>query len=336
MACGVPVVASAVGGLIDTVVDGRTGVHVPPRDPERLAAELGRLLADPERRAAYGRAGVKRARRLYDWDRLAAATLDVYARVARARRPRRNGASVSDFVLPPNCGEHLAALRAGLASLEDEGERLAHLGERLAVRLLAGNRLLAVGKGGSAAQAQHLTAELVGRYQCERRPLSAICLHGDTSSLTAIANDYGSEQCFARQVTAHGQPDDILLAISTSGTSENIVAAARAAAARGMEVWALTGPGPTPLGRLADQTVALHGSSTATVQELHMIALHMVCAAVDREVALHGERDQLPAPAQRAEQRKHVAAGQVAARERRARPVSAQDRKQREGASHRA
>ena len=290
MACGVPVVASAVGGLIDTVVDGRTGVHVPPRDPERLACELRRLLEDPERRREFGRAGVQRTHRLYDWDRLAAATLDVYARVARSRRPRRNGASVGGFVLPPDGGEHLAALRAGLAALEDEGDRLGALGERLAIRLLSGNRLLAVGNGGSAAQAQHLTAELVGRYQCERRPLSAICLHGDTSSLTAISNDYGSEHCFARQVAAHGRPGDVLLAISTSGTSENILAAARQATKGGMEVWALTGSAPTPLGRLAHESIALTGTSTATVQELHMIALHMLCAAVDREVALHGER----------------------------------------------
>jgi type III pantothenate kinase len=300
MACGVPVVASAVGGLIDTVVDGRTGVHVPPRDPERLGAELRTLLDDPERRDAYGRAGVQRARRLYDWNRLAAATLDVYARVAHSRRPRRKIPSVGGFVLPPDGEEHLAALRSGLAALEDESERLTRLGERLALRLLAGNRLLAVGNGGSAAQAQHLTAELVGRYQCERRPLSALCLHGDTSSLTAIANDYGSEHAFARQVAAHGRPGDILLAISTSGRSENILAAARAGTRIGIEVWALTGPGPTPLGRLADETISFSGPSPATVQELHMIALHVVCAAVDREVALHGERAQAPGDEARA------------------------------------
>jgi glycosyltransferase involved in cell wall biosynthesis/phosphoheptose isomerase len=290
MACGVPVVASAVGGLIDTVVDGRTGVHVPPRDPERLAAELHRLLDDPGRRARYGRAGVKRARRLYDWDRLAAATLDTYARVAHPRRPRLQRAALGAYVLPGDGAEHLASLRAGLGRLEQECGHLEQLGERLALRLLAGGRLLALGNGGSAAQAQHLTAELVGRYQCERRPLSAICLHGDTSSLTAIANDYGAQQCFARQVAAHGRPGDILLAISTSGTSDNVLAAARAGAEVGMEVWALTGPGSTPLARLADETIAMPGSSTATVQELHMIALHVVCAAVDREVALRGER----------------------------------------------
>jgi type III pantothenate kinase len=293
MACGVPVVASAVGGLIDTVVDGLTGVHVPPRDPERLAAELAPLLADGERRAAYGRAGVERARRLYDWNRLAAATLDVYARLARRRRVRAPDPSVGRFALPPTAAEHVHALADALLGIESELERLSELGGRLAARLLGGGRVLAVGNGGSAAQAQHLTAELVGRYQCERVPLSAICLHGDSSSLTAIANDYGPEQAFARQVLAHGRPGDVLVALSTSGRSANVLAAARAAREAGLETWGFTGAAPNPLAELCDDVVALGAGSSATVQELHMVALHVICAAVDREVALrHQPREE--------------------------------------------
>jgi phosphoheptose isomerase len=282
MACGVPVVASAVGGMIDTVVDGLTGVHVPPRDPERLAAAVRPLLDDSERRAAYGRAGVQRARRLYDWNRIAAATLDVYARLTRRRLPKVAGR----FTLPPKPAEHLSALADSLSRLEGELERLGGWGERLAARLLEGGRLLAVGNGGSAAQAQHLTAELVGRYSSEREPLSAICLHGDTSSLTAIANDYGPEAAFARQVLAHGRPGDILLALSTSGSSANVLAAVRAARRCGMESWALTGAAPNPLAGLADDSVSLACDSPATVQELHTVAIHLICGAVDREVAL--------------------------------------------------
>jgi glycosyltransferase involved in cell wall biosynthesis/phosphoheptose isomerase len=286
MACGVPVVASAVGGLIDTVVDGLTGVHVPPRDPERLAAALSALLADDERRVAYGRAGVQRAGRLYDWNRIAAATLDVYARLSRRRPPRARDRSVGRFALPPSPAEHLQALSAALPRIEGELERLSNLGERLAARLLEGGRLLAVGNGGSAAQAQHLTAELVGRYQSERCPLSAICLHADTSSLTAIANDYGPDQAFARQVLAHGRPGDVLVALSTSGRSENVLAAARVAREAGLEAWALTGPSPNPLAELCDEVVTFPAPSAATTQELHVVALHVMCAAVDREVAL--------------------------------------------------
>jgi type III pantothenate kinase len=174
MACGVPVVASAVGGMIDSVVDGVTGVHVPPRDPERLATVLADLLDDPERRREYGRAGVERARRLYAWNRIAAASLDVYERVRRRAPRRRRTASNGSFRLPPTAAEHLAAVTDSLHRLEGELDRLTEWGEHLASRLLDGGRLLVVGNGGSAAQAQHLTAELVGRYESEREPLSAI------------------------------------------------------------------------------------------------------------------------------------------------------------------
>jgi D-sedoheptulose 7-phosphate isomerase len=237
------------------------------------------LLDNPDRRAAFGAAGVRRARRLYDWGRVATATLDVYARQARRRSPRR-------FRLAESGPEHLAALQSALAGLESESERLEHWGRSLAGRLLDGGRLLAVGNGGSAAQAQHLTAELVGRYQTERRPLSALCLHSDGSSFTAICNDYGAEEGFARQVRAHARRGDVLVALSTSGRSPNVVAAVRAAAECGITTWGVCGAPPNPLAELCDDAVCLPGPTTATVQELHLVAIHMLCAAVDREVAL--------------------------------------------------
>jgi type III pantothenate kinase len=286
MACGVPIVASAVGGMIDSVVDGVTGVHVPPRDPERLSTVLCDLLDDPPRRAEYGRAGVERARRLYDWNRIAATTLDVYEQLARRAPRRRRTPAMGRFRLPPTAAEHLAILADSLHRLEGELDGLTEWGERLADRLLDGGRLLAVGNGGSAAQAQHLTAELVGRYQSEREPLSALCLHGDTSSLTAICNDFGIEEAFARQVRAHGRPGDVLLALSTSGRSANVLAAVRAAQECGLDTWALSGAAPNPLAELCDETVALDCGSAATVQELHQVALHLICGAVDREIAL--------------------------------------------------
>jgi glycosyltransferase involved in cell wall biosynthesis/phosphoheptose isomerase len=288
MACGVPVVASAVGGMIDTVVDGVTGVHVAPRDPERLAAALRGLLAQPERRDAIGRAGVRRARRLYDWGRVATATLDVYARHVRRRE---RAAGTARFRLTSSGAGHLAALRDALGAVEQEAERLESWGRALAVRLLEGGRLLTVGNGGSAAQAQHLTAELVGRFQAERRALSALCLHADTSSLTAIANDYGADEAFARQVRAHGRRGDVLIALSTSGRSTNVLAAVEAARDVGMATWSVTGIGPNPLADLCDDAICLPGATTATVQELHLVALHVLCCAVDREVALHDGRD---------------------------------------------
>jgi glycosyltransferase involved in cell wall biosynthesis/phosphoheptose isomerase len=290
MACGVPVVAAAVGGLIDSVVDGVTGVHVPPRDPERLVVALRDLLASPRRRAAMGREGVRRARELYDWNRVAASTLGVYRALAGPARGPRRRSFARAATTSTGAREHVRALAGALQRVQPEFERAEGWGRGLAERLVDGGRLLAVGNGGSAAEAQHLTAELVGRFETERAPLSAICLHGDTSSLTAICNDYGADEGFARQVRAHGRPGDVLLALSTSGRSANVVAAAAAARELGMTTWAMTGAAPNPLADCCDDAIALDLPRPATVQELHMVAVHVLCGAVDRAIAERDER----------------------------------------------
>lgn len=184
----------------------------------------------------------------------------------------------------PTGRAHLAALRAPLDALEAECDRIDVWGRRLARVLLDGGRLLVAGNGGSAAQAQHLTAELVGRYRDDRVPLSAIALHAETSATTAIVNDYGAEEVFARQVRAHGRPGDVLLTLSTSGSSPNVLAAVRAGREGGLECWALTGPAPNPLAAAAD-AVVVPAEATATVQEVHQVVVHLLCAAVDVEVA---------------------------------------------------
>jgi D-sedoheptulose 7-phosphate isomerase len=165
--------------------------------------------------------------------------------------------------------------RPALATIESWGERLASI-------LYADGRLLACGNGGSAAQAQHLTAELVGRFEKERRPFSAIPLHADTSSLTAIVNDYLPDEVFARQVRAHGRRGDVLVCLSTSGSSANVVAAAEMAREVGMTTWALTGPAPNPLGTVCDDAVAVEAAGTATVQEVHLVLVHALCSVLDQ------------------------------------------------------
>ncbi|MEA2307155.1 MAG: hypothetical protein QOH43_4435 [Solirubrobacteraceae bacterium] len=310
MACGAPVVASAVGGMIDTVVDEVTGLHVPPRDPERLADAVRPLLADPARRARYGQAGVERAGRLYDWDRVGASTLDAYQRIVGPARGRfRRSAAGRAPELVPRGRDHFAALQAALTGLEGEIERIEAWGQHLAHVLAGGARLLAVGNGGSAAEAQHLTAELVGRYVADRQPLSALCLHADTSSMTAICNDYGIEEMYARQVRAHGRPGDVLVALSTSGRSENVLAAVRSAQACGMTTWALTGEAPNPLAGMCDDAVPIAAPTTATVQELHLVAVHMLCAAVDRELVLGRRTRRAPGGPLREVAREAVGAG---------------------------
>jgi D-sedoheptulose 7-phosphate isomerase len=197
----------------------------------------------------------------------------------------------------PCARDHLRELVAAAAAFDGCVEVADAWGTRLAAVLTAGGRLLAAGNGGSAAQAQHLTAELVGRYRDDRAPFSAICLTAETSSLTAIANDYPPEELFARQVEAHGRPGDVLVLMSTSGTSPNIVHAAQRGRRVGMQVWAFTGPRPNALADVADEALAVDARFTATVQELHLVGLHILCAGLDRELGVIPAETRIPAQA---------------------------------------
>jgi D-sedoheptulose 7-phosphate isomerase len=176
--------------------------------------------------------------------------------------------------------DHVTAALPTIEALRDEADRLAGWGVDLADRMLTGARLLAGGNGGSAAEAQHLTAELVGRYRGEREPLSAIALHADTSTITALGNDYGFVEIYARQVRAHGRPGDVLVLLSTSGRSENLLAAAEVARSLGVTVWSITGAEPNPLAEASDEAVCLPGA-TPSVQEAHLVAVHLLCEMVD-------------------------------------------------------
>jgi D-sedoheptulose 7-phosphate isomerase len=180
--------------------------------------------------------------------------------------------------------EHFSALARCAAQLDPVVPQLREWARQLADLYARDGRLLACGNGGSAAEAQHLTGELVGRFRTERRPLSAIALHADSSAATAILNDYGNDEVYARPVRAHGRPGDVLVAFSTSGASANVLAAARAASEAGLQVWALTGPAPNPLASLADSVITVDGPNTATVQEIHLSLVHALCIALDAEL----------------------------------------------------
>jgi phosphoheptose isomerase len=181
---------------------------------------------------------------------------------------------------------HIDGLAGTLDGLRRQSTTLACWGAVLAERLGTGQRLLAAGNGGSAAEAQHLTAELVGRFDRDRRPFSAIALHTDTSTMTAIGNDYGYDEVFARQVVAHARPGDVVMLLSTSGCSRNLLLAAAAAHDVGATVWAITGPAPNPLADAADEAVCLPGG-TASVQEAQLVAIHAVCTVFEAALADH-------------------------------------------------
>ena len=181
---------------------------------------------------------------------------------------------------------HLAELSAPLAALGDEAARLDGWGRRLADVLVRGGRLLAAGNGGSASQATHLTAEIVGRYRDDRPPFSALALCAESSAVTAIGNDYGIEEIFARQVRGHGRPGDVLIALSTSGLSPNVLAAVDAADEAGIVTWGLTGRPGNPLAERCDDALCVDSPHTATIQEIHLIAIHLICASFDQALEL--------------------------------------------------
>ena len=167
------------------------------------------------------------------------------------------------------------------------GAPIAKAGTMLAQSLKSGGKALACGNGGSAADAQHFAAELVNRFEVERAPLAGLALTTDSSTLTSIANDYAYQQVFSKQVRALGRRGDVLLAISTSGNSANVIEAMRAAHELGIRVIGLTGNGGgkmAPLMAADDVHICVPHKTTARIQEVHLLVLHCLCDAIDFEM----------------------------------------------------
>jgi len=163
-------------------------------------------------------------------------------------------------------------------------EEVAAAAHMIGSALVAGRKLLAFGNGGSASDAEHLVAELVGRFEGERRPLSAVALTADSSVVTAIGNDYGYREVFTRQIEGLGAAGDIAFGISTSGRSENVERALAAGKARGMLTIAMTGRDGGRMGADADIHLNVAEQTTARVQEVHRTILHAMCSLIDRQV----------------------------------------------------
>lgn len=182
----------------------------------------------------------------------------------------------------------LAASRSMLEALErDDGlqERILQAASWIATGLRAGGKLLLAGNGGSAADAQHIAAEFVCRFERERPGLAAIALTTDSSILTAVSNDYGYERLFARQLQALARPGDLLLAYSTSGRSANILAALAQARLLGLTSIGLSGSRPSPMAEACDLLLAVPAERTATIQEGHLVIGHLLCGLVEQALA---------------------------------------------------
>jgi len=162
-----------------------------------------------------------------------------------------------------------------------ESTRLDEAAGLMIEALQTGGRVLAAGNGGSAAEAQHFAAELTGRFLQERAAYAALALTADSATVTAIANDYGFDEIFARQIVAHGRPGDVWVAFSTSGESKNLLRAAQVASEIGMAVIAITGARPNRLAKAADIAIHVPATETTLIQELHTIVLHVLCGIVE-------------------------------------------------------
>jgi D-sedoheptulose 7-phosphate isomerase len=176
--------------------------------------------------------------------------------------------------------EHLQVVR----ELQNQQETLTTIARAMTTTLRAGGKILWCGNGGSASDSQHLAAEIVGRYRRERCGLPSIALTTDTSILTAVGNDYGFNAIFARQVEALGRAGDMLVGISTSGNSGNVVAALEAAHSRNLVTVAFTGAGGGKLAPLADILFAVNSRDTARIQEAHILAGHMLCDWIELDL----------------------------------------------------
>ena len=197
--------------------------------------------------------------------------------------------------------ESAATLIAVFARELDAIERMARL---VSATVAGGRTVFFCGNGGSAAEAQHLAAELVGRFVRDRGALPAVALSADGSVITAVGNDYGFERVFARQIEALGRRGDLLVAMTTSGRSPNILEAVRAARARGLAVIGMTGEGGAALARRCDAALVVPSRETARIQEVHLLVGHILCERAEDAAPARVTKEAAPRPARRARKRR--------------------------------
>jgi phosphoheptose isomerase len=279
MACGTPVVGANVGGIKFTVRDGETGYLVAPDNAAAIAERIAHLYRHPRLLNVFRRQAIKRANDLFRWEHVATGVATVYEDVLIAGDPRRRE-QAGHLALVERCFH--GALHAMHEARHRLREPILDGSDAVGACLTAGGKVLVCGNGGSAAQAQHLAAELVGRYKAPgRRALAAIALTADTSILTAWANDVGYDDVFARQVEALGAPGDVLIGLSTSGRSRNVVRAFETARARGVRTVALLGGDGGALAPLADVAITVPSADTQHIQEVHLVVVHLLCELIE-------------------------------------------------------
>lgn len=282
MACGTPVIGSNVGGIKFSVRDGETGYLVPPKDPDATAERLARLLADDQLLALFRRQAIRRANDLFTWRHVASAVAALYEQVLLA----------GDIKALERADEIAAIERAFSAATE----ALTRSRELLTTPILsavgtmidalrAGGKIMVCGNGRAGAEAQHFVAKLVGRFRQPDRPaLAAFALGTDVSTPTAWSNDLGYDLSLEQQVEALGRPGDVLVGLSTSGRSGNLVRVFQVARDRGMRVVGLLGGDGGAMRRLTDVAVIVPATDTQRIQEVQLLLAHVLAELIEEKM----------------------------------------------------
>lgn len=277
MACGTPVIGSNVGGVKFSVRDAETGYLVPPKEPEAIARCLTHLYDHPNLLETLSRQAVHRANEHFTWQKVADDVAKLYESVLiRPTSLTRDSYAVVDR----GFDNVLNALEKSRRCLQTE---IVNAATVLSECFARGGKVLLCGNGGSAADAQHCAAEFVGRFKLGNRPgLPAIALTADTALLTAWSNDVGYEHVFSRQVEAFAQPQDVLIGISTSGRSRNVIRAFETARARGIRSLAILGGDGGEVRQLADFSIVVPAQDSQHIQEVQIVVIHLLCELVEK------------------------------------------------------
>ncbi|HEY9880583.1 MAG TPA: glycosyltransferase [Leptolyngbyaceae cyanobacterium] len=283
MACGTPVIGSNVGGIKFTVQDGETGYLISSNEPEALADRLAFLYRNPAMLNLFGRQAIRQVASQFTWPKVTSAIAALYEDVLSLEPQRVTlGQDGDQARMEERFESAITALQQSQRMLSSDILAAAQLISQCFNR---GGKVLVCGNGGSAADSQHFAAELVGRFCSPHRAgLPVIALTADTALLTAWANDVGYSDIFARQVHTFGQPGDVLLVMSTSGRSPNVVEAVRAAKTRNLSSIALLGGSGGDLKSLVDIPLCVPASETQRVQEVHLLILHLLCEWIEEDL----------------------------------------------------
>ncbi len=282
MACGTPVIGSNVGGIKYTILDGETGYLIPPNDPDTLSQRLAYLLSKPKTLKKMSEQAILRANS-FTWDKVSELTNALYTSIKNAEREISSRALGQMEII---ANGFQAAIESMQLAHQNMAVGLYDAAETLTQAFISGNKVMICGNGGSAADAQHFATELVGRFiEPTRKALPALALTADSSFLTAWANDISYDQVFARQVEAFGKPGDILIGISTSGMSNNIINAFQTAQQMGIYTMGILGHDGGELLTLSNLPLVVPVESTPRIQEVHILLIHLLCELIENALA---------------------------------------------------